>query len=67
VDYIARKLQPYKEFQEKTSIALRTEDFPSRSEIENSIKVLAQLTSIKKFVYHDLKRMIVLDTKELKR
>ena len=67
IDYLVRKLAPYKEYQEKTHIALRTEDFPYRKAMEDHGSVLIELTGCKNIVYHDLKRMILLDAKELKR
>lgn len=67
VDYLVRKLSPYKEYQENTHISLRTEDFSNRKAMEDHGSLLVELTGIKNIVYHDLKRMILLDKNELKR
>ena len=67
IDYLVRKLTPFKELNDKTNIALRTEDFSSRKEMEELGALLVQLTGCKNLTYHDLNRMIELDKKELKR
>jgi hypothetical protein len=67
IDYLVRKLSAYQGYKDKVSIAIRTEDFKSRKEMEDFGLLLKQMTGIEKITFHDLKRLIGLDSKELKR
>ncbi|UKN02811.1 hypothetical protein K6119_04680 [Paracrocinitomix mangrovi] len=61
-DYIDRKVTPFLDYaKDKIVLALRTEDFGSRIEMEEKIKELSKLTAVKRFAYHDLRRMISFD------
>lgn len=61
-DYIDRKITPYKDFaKDKIVLAFRTEDFLNRVEMEDKISEISQLTNLKKFAYHDLRRIISFD------
>lgn len=66
-DYLVRKLKGFDFYKDKISIALRTEDFKSRKEMEDFGLMMKELTGIEKVTFHDLKRLIALDNKELKR
>lgn len=60
--YIERKITPYLDYaKDKIVLAFRTEDFENRVEMEDKIKDVSKLTSIKKFAYHDLRRIISFD------
>jgi hypothetical protein len=64
--YIYRKIQNYVDSnQDKIEIALRTEDFKNRIEMENKIDTLAKITNVQNFTYHDLRRLIKLDRDNL--
>ena len=66
--YIERKIIPFLDFgKDKIVLALRTEDFNGRVEMEEKISELRELTSIKKFAYHDLRRMISFDRKNIEK
>lgn len=65
-EYIVGKLTPFIDnAKEKLVIALRTEDFVNRIELEDKIKELEKLTGIDKFAYHDLRRIIAFDRKSI--
>ncbi len=64
-DYLMRKLSPYKAFKNKSTIALRTEDFKTRDEMEAYAKLLFKETGISSFGFHDLNRLIELDKKTM--
>ncbi len=63
VTHLQKKLAPYYSFKDKTSIALRTEDFSSRAEMESFINSLKDLMPFTNYVFHDLKRLLELDKK----
>ena len=48
---------------EKVVIALRTEDFINRLEMEDKIDVLQDSLKVNEFAYHDLQRIISFDKK----
>jgi len=56
-DYIIRKAKPYE--LTKTVIALRTNDFSNRLEMENKIDELEK-AGFKQFIYHDFKSLYTL-------
>jgi len=60
-EYITRKLKPYANQLNLLTIAVRTEDFNSRHELETLVKQLAEMTLITRFSYHDLNRLMQLD------
>jgi hypothetical protein len=60
--YIRDKVAPY-ENKSKLSIALRTNDFSNRAELEEKINELSKLTGITNFYIHDLTRCIAWDEK----
>jgi len=65
-DYLVSKLTTYVDNGlDKIVIALRTEDFANRIEMENKINELEKLTGITNFAYHDLRRMISFDRKSI--
>jgi hypothetical protein len=65
-DYLVNKLTTYTDDGlNKIVVALRTEDFASRVELEDKITEIEKLTGIKKFAYHDLRRMISFDRKSV--
>ncbi|MFN5417173.1 MAG: hypothetical protein ACK5B9_08965 [Flavobacteriia bacterium] len=64
-EYLLRKLKPYLTQKEKIAIALRTEDFTSRNEMEAFAKRISELTQITTLNFHDLNRLIELDKKSL--
>ena len=63
VTHLQKKLAPYYSFKDKTSIALRTEDFSSRAEMESFINSLKDVIPFTNYVFHDLKRLLELDKK----
>jgi hypothetical protein len=66
--YIEKKILPYKDFaKNKIVLAFRTEDFANRVEMEEKINEIRKLTSIKKFAYHDLRRIISFDRKNIEK
>ncbi|MFT5819427.1 MAG: hypothetical protein ACI8ZM_000651 [Crocinitomix sp.] len=61
-DFLVRKIGPFMETNaDKVVIALRTEDFNNRLEMENKIDELQKRLDIDEFAYHDLQRMISFD------
>lgn len=62
-EYLIRKLSVYSKNKEKIMVALRTEDFTSRTEMEQFAKMLFKETGIKCYGFHDLYRLIELDKK----
>lgn len=64
-DFLVRKLQPYVATnKDKVVIALRTEDFNNRLEMENKMEELQTKLEVNEFAYHDLKRIIAFDKGE---
>ena len=60
--YIVNKVKPFIDNgKDKIVLALRTEDFANRIEMEDKIKELKTLTSVNAFAYHDLRRMVSFD------
>ena len=60
--YIEKKITPYLDYaKDKVVLAFRTEDFENRIEMEEKINDIRKLTSVKKFAYHDLRRIISFD------
>jgi len=60
--YIVNKVKPFLDNgKDKLIIALRTEDFANRIEMEDKIKEVQTQTSLSSFAYHDLRRMISFD------
>lgn len=64
-EYLVRKLSAFSENKKKSMIALRTEDFKSRDEMELFAKALYKETGIESFGFHDLYRLIELDKKTM--
>ena len=62
-DFILRKLSPFSSYKSKYVIALRTEDFTNRGNLDNYILDFKTKNSINNFAIHDLGRIILLDTK----
>lgn len=61
-DFLVRKLKPYTDkYADKVVIALRTEDFANRLEMENKIDDLQDELKVSEFAYHDLQRIIGFD------
>ncbi len=61
-DFLVRKLETYMEkYADQVVIALRTEDFDNRLEMENKIDDLQKRLDIVEFAYHDLQRIISFD------
>jgi hypothetical protein len=67
-EYINRKINPFTDFaQSKLVIALRTEDFSNRIEMEHKMDTLENITNIHNFAYHDLGRLIQMDKDNIKK
>lgn len=67
-EYIARKLSTFSDFSKnKIEIALRTEDFSNRIEMEQKMDTLENITNIHNFTYHDLGRLIQMDKDNIKK
>jgi len=65
-EYLVNKLTTYIDNgRDKIVVALRTEDFVNRIEMEAKIKEIEKQTGIIKFAYHDLRRMISFDRKSI--
>lgn len=64
-EYLERKLKPYENQLAQLTIALRTEDFKSRFEMEQFATHLMEITHINRFSYHDLGRLMQLDKRNL--
>jgi hypothetical protein len=64
-DYILRKMNAYKEFKNKSALALRTEDFTSRNELEEFAKKTMAKLDLKQLNLHDLNRLIEMDKKAM--
>ncbi|NOQ70730.1 MAG: hypothetical protein GQ574_01940 [Crocinitomix sp.] len=61
-DFLVRKISPFmEEYADKVVIALRTEDFNNRLEMENKIDELQKRLDLDEFAYHDLQRIISFD------
>jgi hypothetical protein len=66
--YIVNKVKPFLDNgKDKLVLALRTEDFANRIEMEHKIKELQEQTSLSSFAYHDLRRMISFDKKNIEK
>ena len=64
--YIYRKIERYMDSNlNKIEIALRTEDFENRIEMENKVDTLTNITNVQFYTYHDLGRLIKLDKDNL--
>ena len=64
-DFLVRKLEGYaSQYPNKTVIALRTEDFANRLDMENKAEELKERLKIKEFAFHDLRRMIAYDRRK---
>jgi hypothetical protein len=63
--YLLRKLNAYKDFKDRIFIALRTEDFKNRHELEQFIILLQTNEGFTHFDYHDLSRLIKWDIDQL--
>jgi len=67
-EYIERKIKTFSDFaKDKITIALRTEDFNNRIEMENKMDTLEYITNIHNFTYHDLGRLIQMDKDNIKK
>jgi hypothetical protein len=67
-EYIYKKIQTYVDSRlDKIEIALRTEDFDNRIEMENKVNDLVKITNVHNFTYHDLNRLIQMDKDNLKK
>lgn len=64
-DFLVRKLKDYAAtYPGKTVIALRTEDFANRLDMEDKAEILRKQLNIKEFAFHDLRRMIAFDRRK---
>lgn len=63
--YLSRKLAPFKQYGNRIHIALRTEDFQDRYNLEQFINHLATQDGFVQFDYHDLSRLIQWDLEQL--
>lgn len=64
-DFLIRKIGPMIEAHpDQVVIALRTEDFANRLEMEDKISVLQEKLNVSEFAYHDLQRIINFDKRE---
>ena len=64
-DFLVRKLQAYIDlYMDKTVIALRTEDFDNRLDMENKAAELKERLEINEFAFHDMRRMINYDRRK---
>lgn len=63
--YLSRKLGAYKNFNDRIFVALRTEDFKNRHELEQFITLLQTNEGFTHFDYHDLSRLIKWDIDQL--
>ena len=67
-EYIYKKVQKFVDNQlDKIVIALRTEDFNTRIEMNNKVEALKKLTNVQQYSYHDLARLLKQDKDNLKR
>ena len=67
-EYIERKVKPYVDNgKKKLILAFRTEDFGNRIEMEDKIKDLQKLTNLNAFAYHDLRRIISFDQRNIEK
>ncbi|MEO9531378.1 MAG: hypothetical protein ABJG68_13835 [Crocinitomicaceae bacterium] len=66
--YIVNKVKPFIDNgKDKLILALRTEDFTNRIEMEEKIKELKTQTSLNAFAYHDLRRMVSFDRQNIEK
>jgi hypothetical protein len=64
-DFLVRKLEAYtNDYGAKTVIALRTEDFDTRLDMENKAAELKERLKVNEFAFHDMKRMINFDRRK---
>jgi hypothetical protein len=64
-DFLIRKIGPIVEaYPDQVVIALRTEDFETRLDMEDKIDVLQEKLNVREFAYHDLQRIINFDKRE---
>lgn len=64
-DFLVRKLEAYtNDYGAKTVIALRTEDFDTRLDMENKAAELKERLKVTEFAFHDMKRMINFDRRK---
>ncbi len=63
--YLSRKLAVFKDFNSRIHIALRTEDFKDRFELEQFITLISTTDGFTQFNYHDLNRLIKWDIDQL--
>lgn len=66
-NYITEKVNAYNNYKSKIAIALRTNDFKSRVEMEQKLNELSTTTGIDHFYYHDLNRCMEMDEKLLEK
>ncbi len=64
-DFIVRKLSPYAGMADKLCIALRTEDFKSRIEMEQKFDDIRSQIGVSAFCLHDLESVYQLDLKNV--
>lgn len=64
--YLTRKLQAFSGQANKVCIALRTEDFDQRVDMEQLFDALSSNTGINKFCLHDFDSLYKLDKKSIK-
>ena len=61
-EFLTRKITPFIDNSTpKIVLAFRTEDFDNRIGMENKMKAMYDKTSLRKFAYHDLRRLIEFD------
>lgn len=63
-NYLVRKLRPYLDHKEKLVIALSTEDFKSREDMEQFAERLKKETGIQAVNFHDLSQLMTLDLRK---
>jgi len=67
-DYIYKKVQKFVDTNlDKIVIAIRTEDYKNRIEMNTKIEELKKLTNVSHYAYHDLGRLLKQDKDNLKR
>jgi hypothetical protein len=67
-EYIYKKVQKFVDNQsENIVIALRTEDFNNRLEMNDKVDALKKITNIQHYAYHDLARLLKQDKDNLKK
>lgn len=67
-EYIYKKVQKFVDNQsESIVIALRTEDFNNRLEMNDKVDALKKITNVQEYAYHDLARLLKQDKDNLKK